>query len=812
MLPQDFEKTGAFYLGRIFDTQKKQTKDDLVLYDSKDLTTHAVCVGMTGSGKTGLCISLLEEAAIDGIPALIIDPKGDMGNLMLTFPELGSGDFKPWIDQDEAARKGFSTDEYAAKTAKLWTKGLADWGQDGARIKKFMDSASPSIYTPGSSAGLPLSILRSFNAPPPALTADSDALRDKIMASVSGLLTLLGIEADPIQSREHILLSNILHFSWIKGQDLSISDLIREIQSPPIDRVGVLDLESFYPSKDRFGLAMRLNNLLASPGFAAWMQGEPLDIGRLLYTPEGKPRLSILSIAHLNDAERMFFVTLFLNEVVAWMRIQSGTSSLRALLYMDEIFGYFPPSAVPPSKPPMLTLLKQARAYGLGVVLSTQNPVDLDYKGLSNTGTWLIGRLQTERDKNRILDGLEGASTTSGVSFNRKDMENTISGLDKRVFLMHNVHEDAPVLFHTRWVLSYLRGPLTRNQIQILMKDKQAAHQVTEKTQMSPPKVVKKKEISSQKTLLPPEISQHYFPIKTPVTSEERLLYRPALYAEHRLHYVSARLGIDDWTTEALLSDVPDSSPQGSWDSAERWEAETLPLLKSGVEEAEFSQLPAIARRPSSYTAWQKNLTTYLYQSRALTLWKCPSLKATSQSEESLGDFKVRLAQIAHEQRDIKIEKLRNSYGPKLARLEEKIRKTQVRLEKEKHQYGQQKLQTAISIGSTVLGTLLGRKIASSRNIGRATTSMRGLGRASREKQDIALAMEEIKVAQRQLEEMEKKFKSELLNLQQSLNLENLELQEQIVNPRKTDIAVTDFTLVWTPWKVGPDGIAEPAY
>lgn len=672
MLPQDFEKIGAFYLGRIYDTEKRQPKDDLFLYDSKDLTTHAVCVGMTGSGKTGLCISLLEEAAIDGIPALIIDPKGDMGNLMLNFPGLEAGDFKPWIDPDEASRKGFSTDEYAARTAKLWKKGLADWGQDGSRIKKFMESAETSVYTPGSSAGLPVSILRSFNAPPQVLIADSDALREKIMAAVSGLLTLLGIDADPIQSREHILLSNILHYSWIKGQDLSISDLIQKIQSPPFDKAGVLDLESFYPSKDRFGLAMRLNNLLASPGFAAWMQGESLDIGRLLYTPEGKPRLSILSIAHLSDAERMFFVTLFLNEVVAWMRIQPGTSSLRALLYMDEIYGYFPPSAVPPSKPPMITLLKQARAYGLGVVLSTQNPMDLDYKGLSNTGTWFIGRLQTERDKNRILDGLEGASTTSGVSFNRRDIENTISGLDKRVFLMHNVHEDTPALFYTRWALSYLRGPLTRNQIQILMEGRQTQPEAAAKPQISPPTTIKKKETTTHKTLLPPEISQHYFPVKIPPTSEERLLYRPALYAEHRLHYVSARLGIDNWTTEVLLSEVPDSVPQGSWDSAERRGSGTLQLLKSGVDEAGYSQLPAIARRTSSYTSWKKNLTNYLYQSRTLTLWKCPPLKATSQSGESLGDVKVRLTQIAHEQRDIKIEKLRNTYGPKLARLKKR--------------------------------------------------------------------------------------------------------------------------------------------
>ncbi|MCA9086899.1 MAG: ATP-binding protein, partial [Planctomycetaceae bacterium] len=209
---------------------------------------------------------------------------------------------------------------------------------------------------------------------------------------------------------------------------------------PPFDRIGVIGLENFYPQADRFQLAMLLNNLLASPGFSSWMEGESLDIQKMLYSPDGKPRFTILSIAHLSEAERMFFVTIFLNEVVSWMRAQSGTSSLRAILYMDEVFGYFPPTANPPSKTPMLTLLKQARAFGLGVVLATQNPVDLDYKGLSNAGTWFIGRLQTERDKARVLDGLEGASAAAGHAFDRRQMEVILSGLGSRVFLLNNVH------------------------------------------------------------------------------------------------------------------------------------------------------------------------------------------------------------------------------------------------------------------------------------------------------------------------------------------------------------------------------------
>ena len=467
--PADFEKLGVFYLGRPYDLGARKPGEGFLLYDAKDLVTHAVCVGMTGSGKTGLCLSLLEEAAIDGIPALVIDPKGDLGNLLLTFPELRAADFRPWINEDDARRKGITPDAFAESQAETWTKGLAAWGEDGARIRRLREAADFAIYTPGSNAGLPVSILKSFAAPPVAVREDAEALGERIGTTVTSLLGLVGVEADPVRSREHILVSTILRVAWAEGRDLDLAGLIQQIQTPPVKRVGVLDVEAFFPSKDRFALAMTLNNLLASPGFAAWMEGEPLDVQSLLYTREGKPRVSIFSIAHLGDAERMFFVSLLLNQTVGWMRNQSGTTSLRALVYMDEIFGYFPPVANPPSKLPLLTLLKQARAFGVGVVLATQNPVDLDYKGLSNAGTWFIGRLQTERDKARVLDGLEGAAAGAAGRFDRGKMEETIAGLGNRIFLMNNVHDDAPVVFETRWAMSYLRGPLTRDQIKILM-------------------------------------------------------------------------------------------------------------------------------------------------------------------------------------------------------------------------------------------------------------------------------------------------------------------------------------------------------
>ena len=439
---QDFEKLGVFYLGRPYDLNHKQPGEGLVLYDSKDLVTHAVCVGMTGSGKTGLCLALLEEAAIDGIPAIAIDPKGDLTNLLLTFPDLKPEDFLPWVNEEDASKKNLSLDQYAAQQAETWKKGLAEWGQDGARIKKLREAADFSIYTPGSNAGISVSILKSFAAPPQIIRDDDELMRERVNTTATSLLGLLSIDADPIKSREHILISTILHKAWTEGKDLDIGALIQQIQSPPVTRVGVMDLESFFPAKERFELAMTLNNLLAAPGFGAWMEGEPLDIQQILYTPGGKPRVAIFSIAHLNDSERMFFVSLLLNQTLGWMRTQSGTTSLRAIVYMDEIFGYFPPVANPPSKQPLLTLLKQGRAFGLGVVLVTQNPVDLDYKGLSNAGTWFIGRLQTERDKAKVLEGLEGVAAGTGKGFDRQRMEEILAGLGNRVFLLNNVHED----------------------------------------------------------------------------------------------------------------------------------------------------------------------------------------------------------------------------------------------------------------------------------------------------------------------------------------------------------------------------------
>ncbi len=466
---QDFEKLGVFYLGRQFDLDKNKASDDLVLYDSADLVTHAVCIGMTGSGKTGLCLTLLEEAAMDGIPVIAIDPKGDIGNLLLTFPELNAASFAPWVDEDEARREGLSVEQLASREADNWQRGLQESGQTAERIKVLKEKCEMAIYTPGGTAGRGVSILQFLSCPDSETMEDSELLGERVMTASTSILSLLGLSCEDTSSREHVLLSSIFAALWAQGKSIALDSLVGLIQSPPLERIGALDLESFYPAKERFALALKLNNLFAAPGFNNWLSGEPLDINEMLYTDSGKPRIAIFSINHLNDAQRMFFVTLLANQMISWMRTKSGTKSLRAMFYMDEIFGYFPPVANPPSKTPLLTLLKQARAFGLGLVLATQNPVDLDYKGLSNAGTWFIGRLQTEQDKQRVLDGLESAAQNAAShGLDRSKLSEVLSRLGKRVFLMHNVHEDRPVVFQTRFTMSYLRGPLTRTQIKSL--------------------------------------------------------------------------------------------------------------------------------------------------------------------------------------------------------------------------------------------------------------------------------------------------------------------------------------------------------
>jgi len=790
----DFEKLGAFYLGREYDPGKDATSPAPLMYDSKDLTTHAVCVGMTGSGKTGLCISLLEEAALDGIPAIVIDPKGDIANLMLTFPELTPAEFEPWIDAAEAERKGTTPAALAAKTAETWKGGLAEWGQDGARIRRFRDAADIAVYTPGSTAGLPLSVLRSFA--PPAPGSDPAATRDRISATVAGLLGLVGIAADPLKSREHILLSSIVDATWAKGHALDLAGLIGAIQKPPFAKVGVFDLDTFYPPKERLELAMAINNLLASPGFGVWLEGEPLDVQRLLFTPEGRPRISIVSIAHLTDAERMFVVTLVANELVAWMRQQPGTSALRALFYMDEIFGYFPPSAMPPSKLPMLTLMKQARAFGLGVVLATQNPVDLDYKGLSNAGTWFIGRLQTERDQQRVIDGLSSALV--GQGFDRAMLEKLMAGIQPRVFLMRNVHDDLPVLFRTRWAMSWLRGPLTLPEITRLMAARKAAAPAAAPPAAAPAR-------PAARPVLPAGVQEVFLAAK-PGSGE--LTYRPRVAATAELHYADKSAGVDAWTRSAWLAPFADGDGTPAWTDATALASLDAALADGPVDGAAFAELPAAALAAKNYAEWGKALAARLYQDGAVELLACRSLKLTSNPGESEGDFRTRLAQALREHRDAAVTKLREKHAAKLQSLENRIRTAEQRVEREKSQYSQRKLDTAVSIGTSVLGAIFGgRSVAATR----AGSAARHAGRVFSERGDIQRAGESLEALAAERDELLKGIEREAAELTASLDHAQVALERVRIAPRKSDIAIGRIAIAWEPWRAGADGFPRPA-
>jgi hypothetical protein len=796
MIPSvsDYEKLGTFYLGREYDPDTKSAEGGLVLYDSKDLVTHGVVLGMTGSGKTGLCLALLEEAAMDNIPAIVIDPKGDISNLLLTFPALAASDFRPWINEGDAAKKGVSPDEFAAKTAETWKKGLSDWGQGPERIAQLKEMVDINIFTPGSKAGIPVSILSSLEAPPFEIMDDAELLGERIESTVSSLLSLVGVDADPIQSPQAILLSTIFQHEWRGERDITLETLIRHIQKPAFDKVGVIDLESFLPQKDRQALALKFNNLLASPGFSTWLEGPPLDLAKMLHAPDGKPRISIFSIAHLGDAERMFFVSLLLNQTLGWMRSQSGTTSLRALIYMDEIYGYLPPTANPPSKRPMMTLLKQGRAFGLGCLLATQNPVDLDYKALSNIGTWFLGRLQTERDKLRVLDGLEGAAGSQNARFDRAEMERLLSGLGNRVFLMNNVHEDHPVLFHVRWVMSYLTGPLTRTSIKALMDPKRAAFGSKEDSKaaagnpMAMPGMAEETAKPSPRPHLGAGIVEKFAP---PAGDAAEVVYRPHLLRVGTVHFTSAKTGVDGSRkvrkVNAILPEAID------------WERDLPPPLKPeelGSEPAAgagFAPLPGFAMNAANYKQVEKDFAEWLYRNERADVFACAALKAYSQLGESEAEFRARLTQQAREARDAAVEKLRAAANKKLDTLQNRLQTAEAGLARQKAESQGAMVQAGASILGGLLGGLLGRKGRGGSLLSKGTS-------AYKQRQDVSAAEDKVEGVQEDIAAMEKEVQAGIDQLARSYDPASLQLETESVKPTKANVKVDSIALLWLPY------------
>jgi hypothetical protein len=800
----DFEKLGLFYLGRQLDPATKAKRDVPVLYDSSDLVTHGVIVGMTGSGKTGLGISLIEEAAIDGVPVIAIDPKGDLGNLLLTFPGLSAAEFGPWINPDEARQTGQTADAFGAAEAARWKQGLADWGEDGARIQRLRDGAEFAIYTPGSSAGRPLSIVKSFSAPRAEVAADAELFSDRVATAATSVLTLAGVDAEPLRSREHVLVSTLFGEAWKAGRDLDLAALIAQVQAPPISKIGVLDLESFFPAKDRFGLAMQLNQLLAAPGFAAWLQGETLDIDRLLYGTHGKPQVSVISISHLDDQERMFFVSLLLNELVAWMRMQRGTSSLRALVYFDEIFGFLPPVANPPSKAPLLKLLKQARAFGLGLTVATQNPVDLDYKALANAGTWFLGRLQTERDKSRVIDGLEGAAAAAGSGFDRAELDRMLSALGKRQFLLHNVHDKEPLLFETRWTMSYLRGPLGREEIRRLVGSASAAGSGgstgsgstgSARTPVAAAAAapVSDRPPSAAPPILDPAIRQFFAP-----GSGSTLV--PMVVGCARIAYSDAKLGLDDSREVVVLTPITNEAVPVDWERAEPADFATSELKGApATPGVSFSAVPAPAAKSKSYATWEKEFGRWAGQSQSIELFKSARTGILSKPDESERDFRIRLQSEVRESRDAEREKVRMKFASKITGFQDRLRRAAQAKQVQSEQATGAKMQAAVSVGATILGALLGRKAVSASTLGRATTAARGMSRIGRESEDVARADANVAAIQKQLDDLNASLESELQKVGEQWDVQTDTLDRALIKPKRGAVSVQLVALAWVP-------------
>ena len=777
------EKLGSFYLGSTYDLDNDAVVGPQIHYDARDLTTHAVCVGMTGSGKTGLCVDLLEEAALDRIPAIIIDPKGDMGNLLLHFPELRAADFEPWVNEDDARRKDLSVEDFASASANLWREGLAKWGISSDRIRALDTSVKFDVYTPGSDSVRPVNILGSLRAPD---EPDAEALRERIAGTTGALLGLVGIDADPVQSREMILLSVLFEHFWAKGEDIDLGLLVRSVQDPPVRKFGVFDVDAFMPEQDRFKLAMSLNNLMAAPSFAPWLSGSTLDIDNILYTSDGKPKHSIFYIAHLSEPERMFFVTLLLNALVTWMRRQPGTTSLRALLYFDEVFGFLPPVAMPPSKRPLLTLLKQARAFGLGTVLVTQNPVDIDYKALSNAGTWFIGRLQSKQDQQRLLEGLKTAAATDARA--STGLAQAIGQLKSRVFVLHSVHEDGPVVFSTRWAMNYLRGPLTRTQLGGLIETDQPA---TPKRESERPALVSGK--ASSRPALPPGLQERFLPANN---DAEHLVYRASVGAVATTHFLDRKYDIETEEVSIHVMPLENLGPHPNWADAQVAVVPDDPsLMTPGRHEASFADgLPNGCNTKEDARELKHQLEDWLYRNRRLSLLFNEALDLCQRPDESAAAFHSRVDLAAREQRDQAIDDAAEKLKKKIERLEERLEALARSRAEQEEQYSARKQEELLSLGETVLGFVLGRR----RRLSTVATKRRMTTNARLKLETLSAKDDDIR---KEIADLESDASKEAEQITLQWNAVSHEVSPRQVSPRRTDVSVDFVGVVWLPYK-----------
>ncbi|MEA3439842.1 MAG: DUF87 domain-containing protein [Chloroflexota bacterium] len=825
------ETDGKFYLGRLYDPEQREVTTEPLLYDPDDLTTHAVVVGMTGSGKTGLCIDLLEEAALNNYPALMIDPKGDITNALLHFPELLPEDFLPWVNADEARRDEKTVEQAAEGAANLWRKGLGKWDIGPERIQALKDAAQFTIFTPGSDAGIPVSILASLEAPQISWDDNQELLREKISSTVTALLGLVGLrDIDPVRSREHILLANIFERAWSEGRDLDLGELILQTQNPPFEKLGVFDVDMFFPEKDRFELAILLNNILAAPAFQTWIQGQPLDIAELLYSADGRPRHSVFYIAHLTDEERMFFVTLLYSAIESWMRAQSGTSSLRAIVYFDEVFGYLPPVSNPPSKEIMLRMLKQSRAFGVSHVLVTQNPVDVDYKGLSNAGTWCIGKLQTDQDKQRLLDGLEGAM--SGA-LDRRVYDRMISSLDKRVFLLHNVHERAPALLHTRWAMNYLAGPLTRIQIPALNKlagvggvpgtgvrkpstlerDALQAAPATSAAAGSKPadsEADPESEFnrlgSTTRPSFPARVDEYFLPANlsltrafdnagqrlTESTRNLGLLYRPTLLAQAQVRFLNRKYNLDHEIVNTAFVPEPDRKGRVRWDDFIEEPLEEKRLDPQPDPRARFVSINAPYTNAKIMSTIKRDFLDWVYHESESTVRANEVLKVYAGPEVSPEEFREMCSEEAREKRDGEMEKLRDRYEKKIDAIEARLEREKRELKEDQDDLSQRKMEEWGSHAETVLSLFGGRRRSVSSSLSKRRMT-------SKAKADVEESLDAIEDFEEDIEELEAELTQEVEEISNRWGEIAGDIIEIPVRPYKKDVLLEMFGVAWLP-------------
>lgn len=800
-----------FRIGGHVDPATHERTGPAAIVPSADLTTHGVIVGMTGSGKTGLGIVVIEEALAAGIPTLLIDPKGDLANIALTFPSLSPEEFEPWVNESDARRADQGVPDFAAAEAQRWTAGLAGWDLAADSVRALHDAADVTIYTPGSGHGVALNIIGTLEVPEDL--SDPQAVQEEIDAYVSSLLNLVRIDADPLSSREHILLSTIINHAWNDGRSLDLAGLVAAVQQPPMRKVGVLELDAYYPATDRMPLALKLNGLLASPAFSAWLGGQRIDIGSMLRTPQGAPRCAVITTAHLDDAQRQSATSVILAKLISWMRRQSGTSDLRALLYMDEVAGYLPPTAKPPTKAPLLLLLKQARAFGVGVVLSTQNPVDIDYKALSNTGTWLIGRLQTEQDKARLVDGLTSAAGTVDTSV----AADTISGLGKREFLLKRASQDSVDVVTTRWAMSYLRGPLTRDQVASLngrgappaITDSAPAPQTTS-TPAAPPAaapaavpapvptppsgtatsaaaVPPAAPLADDETPVAPTVAaripvHHLDPAASwaaAVAAVPGHRYAAGVVARVTLRFDEAKADlVHDQEYEAVLFPITEG-PAG--DDFIAVDYDDRDLVAEPAPGAVYKLAPAGIGKAAWWRDLRSSLIDHLYRTMSVTVPANPALKLYGRIGESDGAFAERCRQVADDRADTKIAALTARYGKRITALERRVSaagRTVAREESER----------TSTLATGLIGGLFGRSSlgASAR---RASSAQRQLDAARDRWEDLAAGLSDLRA---ELDE-------EAESIRQEWRDKAAQVSQLEVSLEKSDITVGDLGLVWVP-------------